>query len=123
MRLKTRLELEEQRKENYMRRLQQRDDDEKFRMEQLRLLADSDKLEQLSNEKKRQKQLEHYKMVRQLIEERKARRDAELLKIIQENEEEIQIEKRRYLAMFLKYVPFFNVMANFFLMCVSVMKL
>lgn len=95
MRLKTRLELEEQRRENEMRNIQKRDDDEKFRTEQLRLLAERDRIEMLANEKKRQKQMEHYKIVRELMEQRKFERDCELLKLIEENEKEIQLEKRR----------------------------
>lgn len=95
LRLKTRLEIEQQRRENELRKLAKKDEDERFRNEQLQFLAERDRLEILTNEKKRQKQVEHFKLVRELMEQRKSDRDAKLLELIEENEQEIRLEEKR----------------------------
>lgn len=104
--MRTRLDLDQQKGENLMRKLQEEDDVKQFRFEQMQLLAEQDKLELLTNEKKRQKLVEHNRAVRQLIEERKAKRDAELFALIQAHEADMNSEKRRYAFLLDAFVTF-----------------
>lgn len=93
--MQTRLELDKQKQEIAMRKLQEDDDLKQYRIDEMRRLAEQDKLEILTNEKKRQKLAEHNRRVRELIEERKRKRDAEYLALKQAHEADSSSEKRR----------------------------
>lgn len=94
-RIITKMHLETQRRDNQLRKLQQEDDDKIFREEQLRLLAERDRLELLSNERQRAKRIEHQRAVRQLMADREAQRYSEVFEIIQEHQDHLAQEKRR----------------------------
>lgn len=95
LRLQTRLDLEMQRHEILLRRTQEEDDSKHFRVREMERLAEQDKLELLTNEKRRQKLAEHHRAVRELIEERKRNREADRLAVAQTHEEDAVFEKRR----------------------------
>lgn len=93
--LRTRLDLDQQKQEMAVRKVKEQDDMKEYRAEQLRLLAEQDKLELLTKEKRRVKLAEHNRAVRQLMEERKTQRDAEMLQVVQSHEADAEWEKRR----------------------------
>lgn len=95
-RLKTRLELEEQLKDIEMRRLERKEEEEQFRTEQLKLLADEDRLEMLTKEKQRIKKQEHHRIVREMLTAREHARNAEIFDVVKEHNELIALEKRRF---------------------------
>lgn len=95
LRLQTRLDLEMQKHQILLRRTQEEDDMKHFRVREMERLAEQDKLELLTNEKKRLKLAEHHRAVRELIEERKRKREAERLAVAQTHEEDALFEKRR----------------------------
>ncbi|XP_055321768.1 meiosis-specific nuclear structural protein 1 [Sitodiplosis mosellana] len=94
-RLKTKLELETQLKEIEMRRLQRKQEEDRFRDEQLRLLAEQDRLELLTKERQRVKKQEHYRRVREMLTAREEARHAKIFDLIQEHNELMVLEKRR----------------------------
>lgn len=99
-RLKTKLELENQLKEIQMERLQRKEEDEQFRTVQLKLLAEQDRLEILTKEKQRAKKLEHYRLVREMLDAREVARNAQIFDLVREHNELIVLEKRRFVSIF-----------------------
>lgn len=95
-RIITRMHLETQTNDNALRKLQQENDDRIFRDEQMRMLAEQDRLELLSNERQRLKRIEHQRTVRQLIADREAQRCSDVFKVIQEHQDYLALEKRRF---------------------------
>lgn len=94
--MKAKSELENQLAEIEMRRLQSKQDDEQFRLEQLRLLAEKDQLEMLTKEKQRIKKQEHYRRVREILTAREDARHAEVFDLMREQSELMALEKRRF---------------------------
>lgn len=95
-RLNAKLELETQLKEIEMRRLQRKQEEDRFRDEQLTLLAEQDRLELLTKERQRIKKQEHYRRVREMVTAREEARSAQIFNLIQEHNELLALEKRRY---------------------------
>lgn len=93
--MKAKSELENQLTEIEMRRLQSKQDDEQFRLEQLRLLAEKDQLEILTKEKQRIKKQEHHRRVREILTAREDARHAEVFDLMREQSELMALEKRR----------------------------
>lgn len=93
-RVQTRLELEKQREFLWMRQQQEKEEDRLFKEEQLRMLADSDRLELMSNEMKRRKQVEHRKSVEELLERRRQQRIQEMAEAKSRHEAECEEGKR-----------------------------
>lgn len=77
-RVETRLALDQQMLEQFVRKQQELVDEKQFREEQMKLLAERDRIDQLSNEKRHRKMMEHRKEIHEILEERKARRVQEL---------------------------------------------
>lgn len=94
--LKAKLELENQLADIEMRRLQRKEEDERFRVEQLQLLAEQDHLEMLTKEKQRIKKQEHYQRVREILTAREDARHAEVFDLVREQNELMALEKRRF---------------------------
>lgn len=93
--MKAKSELENQLTEIEMRRLQSKQDDEQFRLDQLRLLAEKDQLEILTKEKQRIKKQEHHRRVREILTAREDARHAEVFDLMREQSELMALEKRR----------------------------
>lgn len=112
-RLKTKFELDHQLKDIEMKRMQKKEEEEQFRAEQLRLLAEQDRIEMLTKERQRVKKQEHHRLVRQMLTAREEARNAEIFELVQEHNEFMAIEKRRlvpYIWHFRKlfiFSPFF----------------
>lgn len=94
-RLKTKFELENQLADIEMRQFQRKHEDEKFRIEQLRLLAEQDRLDMLTKEKQRIKKQEHHRRVREILTAREDARHAEVFELVREQNELMALEKRR----------------------------
>lgn len=94
-RIRTKFELEKQIQDLEMRRMQRKDEEEKCRLGQLNLLAEQDRLEMLTKERQRVKRHEHQRIVRELLADRERARSAEVVELIQEQNEIIAMEKRR----------------------------
>lgn len=93
--VKTKMELEDQLKEIEIRRLNRKDDEEQFRLDQLRLLAEKDRLDVLTKEKQRIKKQEHYRVVREMLDAREEARNAEMFDHVRQHNELMALEKRR----------------------------
>lgn len=94
-RMHAKFELDKQIRDLEMKRLQLKDTNEQFRLHQLELLADQDRLEMLTKERQKIKKQEHYRIVREMLAEREAARNAEIVELLQEQSEIIALEKRR----------------------------
>jgi hypothetical protein len=79
------------------RRKEQEENDEKlFCEKQLQMLAERDKIEQLSNEKRRRKILEHRKDIQEMLEQRKLQKVEAMATEIRMREIEEEEKKRKY---------------------------
>lgn len=99
-RLKAKMELQNQLKEIEMRRLQRQQEEDQFRTKQLEMLAEQDRLELLTKERQRVKKQEHYKLVREMLTAREAARNAEIFDFVQQHNELLALEKRRFVPQF-----------------------
>lgn len=77
-RIEVRLDLEKQREHLWIRREQDKEEERLYREQQLQELAERDKLDLLSNEMKRRKQIEHRQEIRQILDQRRQQRIDEL---------------------------------------------
>lgn len=111
------LQLEDQIRDLEVRRRQHEKEDEEFRIQQLQLLAEQDRIEQLTAEKKRLKKQEHRRAVREMIEERETARNAEIFELVQQHNDYLAIEKRRLVlySSYLSIVIFHFIFQSFFL--------
>ena len=73
-RLQTRLLLEQQKEQNIRQQMDEREMDRIFRANQMEILAERDRIDQLTSEKKRQKLMEHHRQVREILEQNKLQR-------------------------------------------------
>ncbi|CAG9807400.1 unnamed protein product [Chironomus riparius] len=94
-RIEARLILEQQLMDQKQRKEREENDEKIFWEKQLQMLAERDKIEQLSNEKRRRKILEHRKAIQELLEQRKLQRVEALATEIRMREIEEQDEKRK----------------------------
>lgn len=97
-RLKTKLELEHQLKDIEIKRLQQQEKEDQFRIEQLKMLAEQDRLEMLTKEKQRIKKQEHHRLVREMLTAREDARNVEIFELLQEHSELMALERRRLIS-------------------------
>lgn len=93
-RVMVRMELEKQREFIWIRQQQEKEEDRMFKEEQLRQMAEDDRLELMSNEMKRRKQVEHRKAVEQLLELRRQRRVQEMDDEKKRHNEDLREAKR-----------------------------
>lgn len=95
-RLNAKLGLDEQIRDMELRRAQHAAEEDDFRLEQQRLIAEQDRLELLTREAQRSKKLENQRLLRELLEKREESRKAQIAQLIQEHNDLIELEKRRY---------------------------
>lgn len=77
-RIETRLVLDQQRQDNQVRLMHEQEEDRLFFLETMKVLAEKDKLDQLSNERRRQKMMEHRREIQELLEQRQNNRVEEV---------------------------------------------
>lgn len=95
IRVQTRLALEEQMMDQNYRKELEAQEDRIFREKQLVMLAERDKLDQMSDEKRRRKIAEHRRATNEMLEERKLERAENLIKELQQRDQEQKLEKRK----------------------------
>lgn len=93
--VESRLALEKQLVEQRMKKEQSEMDEKAFYENQLLLLAERDKLEQLSNERRRRKIAEHRKAIQEMLAERKLQRAAAMALEMKSRDVEEAAEKRK----------------------------
>lgn len=94
-RIQARLALEQQLMEKQKRKEQEELNEKVFWEKQLQMLAERDKIEQLSNEKRHRKIVEHRRAVQEMLHERKLQRAETLANEIKQRDIEEQEEKRK----------------------------
>uniref|UniRef100_A0A182FJV5 Meiosis-specific nuclear structural protein 1 n=2 Tax=Anopheles albimanus TaxID=7167 RepID=A0A182FJV5_ANOAL len=92
-RIEVRLSLERQRNELSCQRQQEEEETKRFQEEQIKAWAERDRVEQLSNEKRRRKMIEYRRAVQELLEERRRRRRDDINQALQQ-EEQLQKEEK-----------------------------
>lgn len=93
--VESRLALEKQLVEQRMKKEQSEMDEKAFYENQLLLLAERDKLEQLSNERRRRKIAEHRKAIQEMLAERRLQRAAAMALEMKTRDVEEAAEKRK----------------------------
>ena len=101
VRVETRLALEEQLMDQFKRKLQVMEDDKVFLGKQMEMMAERDKIDQMSNERRRRKMAEHRKDIHELLENRKQQRVLDIANEIKLQELEQKKEARKYVLLFL----------------------
>lgn len=95
IRIETRLALDMQRANNQLKKDTEAAEERAFMEDQMKHLAEKDKLDQLSNENRRRKQMEHRQAVRELIEIRRAKRVQKMSDMVKEQELDLQEKEHR----------------------------
>lgn len=95
VRIETRLALEGQLMDQNRRKEFEAQEDRIFREKQLEMLAERDKLDQMSDEKRRRKMAEHRKATHELLEVRKAQRVEDLAEEMKQRDLDKEQEKRK----------------------------
>lgn len=96
VRVETRLALEEQLMDQQWKKELEAQEDRIFREKQLELWAERDKVEQLSDEKRRKKMAEHRRAIHEILEERQKQRAENLADELRTRDLEQEQEKRKY---------------------------
>lgn len=94
-RIETRLMLDQQRQDNQVRFMHEQEEDRLFFLETMKVLAEKDKLDQLSTEKRRQKMMEHRRAIQELLEQRKNNRVEEVAGKLRDRKMDEKEEQRR----------------------------
>lgn len=94
-RIETRLMLDQQRQDNQVRFMHEQEEDRLFFLETMKVLAEKDKLDQLSNERRRQKMMDHRREIQELLEQRKNNRVEEVAGKLRVRAMEEREEQRR----------------------------
>lgn len=95
VRVETRLALEEQLMDQQRRKELEAKEDALFREKQLQMFAERDKIDQMSDEKRRRKMAEHRKAIQELLEERKQQRIEKLAEEMKLRDIEQEQERRK----------------------------
>lgn len=93
--LQNKLHLEEQIRDLEIRQRQREEEEAEFRRHQLQLLAEQDRIELMTIERKRIKKQEHHRAVREMMSEREAARNAEIVDLVQQHKDSLALERRR----------------------------
>ncbi|CRK94975.1 CLUMA_CG008463, isoform A [Clunio marinus] len=95
IRIEARLALEDQLMDKEKRKQLEEQEDKIYWQKQLEMLAERDRVDQLSHEKRRQKLIQHRKAIREMMEERKIQKALNLAEEIKQQDLEQQREQRR----------------------------
>lgn len=95
-RIEARLALDMQCANNQLKKDYEAAEERAFMEDQIKIFAERDKLDQLSNEKRRRKQLEHKQAIRELMETRRIERAQKMVQMIKETEAGMAEDQRRY---------------------------
>lgn len=87
--------LEDQLRDQKQRKEEEAQKDKIYQETQVKLWAERDKLEQLSDEKRRRKMAEYRKAIKEILEERKAQRNEIMCEEVRQREIEQETERRK----------------------------
>lgn len=94
-RIAIRLDLEQQLSENNCQRELQAEEEKRFQEQQIQAWAERDRIDIMSNEKRRRKMMEYRRAVHELLEERRKIRTEEVKSLMEQEERQKQAENRR----------------------------
>uniref|UniRef100_A0A6E8VID8 Meiosis-specific nuclear structural protein 1 n=1 Tax=Anopheles coluzzii TaxID=1518534 RepID=A0A6E8VID8_ANOCL len=94
-RIAIRLDLEKQLSENNCQRELQAEEEKRFQEQQIQAWAERDRIDIMSNEKRRRKMMEYRRAVHELLEERRKIRTEEVKSLMEQEERQKQAENRR----------------------------
>ncbi|EAA08575.5 AGAP004208-PA, partial [Anopheles gambiae str. PEST] len=94
-RIAIRLDLEKQLSENNCLRELQAEEEKRFQEQQIQAWAERDRIDIMSNEKRRRKMMEYRRAVHELLEERRKIRPEEVKSLMEQEESQNQAENRR----------------------------
>lgn len=97
-RIEARIQLEQQKQENLDRLAREKNDDAEFRAEQLRLLSERDRIDQMTTDRRRRMVMEHHKAVREIMEQRRVAREMEKMKLVEEHRYDVEQQEELYVA-------------------------
>lgn len=97
-RIEMRIQLEQQKQDNLERLAQEKNDDAHFRSEQLKLLCERDRLDQMTAEKRRRIMMEHHRAVREIMDQRKIARDKDKVKLAAEHRYDLEQQEELYVV-------------------------
>lgn len=97
-RIEMRIQLEQQKQENRQRLAQEKNDDAEFRSEQLRLLSERDRIDQMTAERRRRIVMEHHRAVREIMDLRKIAREEEKVKLAEEHRYDLEQQEELYVV-------------------------
>lgn len=95
MRIETRVALDTQRANNQLRSEMAAQEVRRFEEDQMKLMAERDKLAQLSDDKRRRKQMEHKKAIRELIDQRRVERAENMAEMVKSHEALLMEEQEK----------------------------
>lgn len=95
LRIETRIGLDIQRANIQLRHDCEKEENQRFAEEQMKIMAERDKLEQMSDDRRRRKNLEYRSAIRKLIEERKVERAEHMADALKQAEMDLQEEQER----------------------------
>ncbi|XP_050075187.1 meiosis-specific nuclear structural protein 1-like [Anopheles maculipalpis] len=94
-RVAIRLDLERQLVENSCQRELLAEEEKRFREDQIKLWAERDRIDMMSNEKRHRKMMEYRRHVQELLEDRRKRRMEEVKTLLEQEERQKQEDRRR----------------------------
>lgn len=95
-RIETRIQLEQQKQENLDRLAREKNDDAEFRAEQLRLLSERDRIDEMTADKRRRMVMEHHRAVREIMDQRRVTREMEKIKLAEEHRYDLEQQEELY---------------------------
>lgn len=97
-RIEMRIQLEQQKQENLERLAREKNDDAQFRAEQLQLLSERDRIDEMTAEKRRRFVMEHHRAVREIMDQRKIAREKEKIKLADEHRYDLEQQEELYVV-------------------------
>ncbi len=95
-RIEMRIQLEHQKQENLERLAREKNDDAQFRVEQLRLLSERDRIDEMTADRRRRMIMEHHRAVREIMDKRKMAREEEKIKLADEHRYDLEQQGELY---------------------------
>lgn len=97
-RIEMRIQLEQQKQDNLDRLAREKNDDVQFRSEQLRLLSERDRIDQMTAEKRRRIMMEHHRAVREIMDQRKIALEQDKVKMAEEHRYDLEQQEELYVV-------------------------
>lgn len=89
-RIEMRIQLEQQKQENLDRLASEKNDDAEFRAEQMRMLSERDRIDEMTADRRRRMVMEHHRAVREIMKQRREVREKEKIKLAEEHRYDLE---------------------------------